>query len=58
MYEEEPKVHPKLLKLENVVLAPYIGSASIETRNRMAEMAAENVRAVLNNEESPNSVNA
>jgi glyoxylate reductase len=47
VYEEEPKVHPKLLELENVVLAPHIGSASIETRDKMATLAAENVRAVL-----------
>ncbi|MDP8949975.1 MAG: D-glycerate dehydrogenase, partial [Actinomycetota bacterium] len=33
VYEEEPKVHPKLLELENVVLAPHIGSASMETRD-------------------------
>jgi glyoxylate reductase len=51
VYEEEPNVHPKLLELENVVLAPHIGSASIETRNKMAELAAENVRAVLSGEE-------
>ena len=57
VYEEEPEVHPKLLELENVVLAPHIGSASIETRDKMAEMAAENLRAVLNGEEPPNSVN-
>jgi len=47
VYEEEPKVHPKLLELENVVLAPHIGSASIETRDRMAILAAENLVAVL-----------
>ena len=47
VYEEEPKVHPKLLELENVVLAPHIGSASMETRDRMATLAAENLRAVL-----------
>jgi glyoxylate reductase len=57
VYEEEPKVYPKLLELENVVLAPHIGSASIETRDKMAETAAENLRAVLNNEDPPNSVN-
>ncbi|CAN5893227.1 glyoxylate reductase [soil metagenome] len=57
VYEEEPKVHPKLLELENVVLAPHIGSASIETRDKMAEMAAENLRAVLNGEEPANPVN-
>ena len=47
VYEEEPEVHPKLLELENVVLAPHIGSASIETRDRMAALAAENLVAVL-----------
>ena len=47
VYEEEPKVHPGLLELENVVLAPHIGSGSIETRDKMAVLAAENIRAVL-----------
>jgi glyoxylate reductase len=47
VYEEEPRVHPKLLELENVVLAPHIGSASVETRDKMATLAAENLRAVL-----------
>jgi glyoxylate reductase len=51
VYEEEPKVHPKLLDLENAVLAPHIGSATVETRDRMAAMAAENLRAVLRGEE-------
>jgi glyoxylate reductase len=51
VYEEEPEVHPKLLELENVVLAPHIGSASIETRDRMAALAAENLRAVLQGEQ-------
>ena len=57
VYEEEPKVHPKLLELENVVLAPHIGSASIETRDKMAETAAEDLRAVLRGEEPKNPVN-
>lgn len=47
VYEEEPKVHPKLLDLDNVVLAPHVGSASVETRERMAALAAENIVAVL-----------
>ena len=50
VYEKEPEVHPKLLELENVVLAPHIGSASIETRDRMAVLAAENIVAVLSGE--------
>jgi glyoxylate reductase len=51
VYEEEPKVHPKLLELENVVLAPHIGSASMETRDKMATLAAENLAAVLRGEQ-------
>jgi glyoxylate reductase len=50
VYENEPEVHPKLLELENVVLAPHIGSASVETRDRMATLAAENLAAVLRGE--------
>lgn len=57
VYEEEPKVHPKLLELENVVLAPHIGSASIETRNKMAVTAGEDLRAVLRGEQPKNPVN-
>ena len=51
VYEEEPKVHPNLLELENAVLAPHIGSASVETRDKMAVLAAENLTAVLRGEE-------
>ena len=58
VYEEEPKVHPKLLELENVVLAPHIGSASIETRDKMATLAAENLRAVLRGEQPKTPVEA
>ena len=47
VYEREPVVHPDLLGLENVVLAPHLGSASIETRTAMADLAARNVIAVL-----------
>jgi glyoxylate reductase len=50
VYEEEPKVHPKLLELDNAVLAPHIGSASLETRDRMAALAAENLASVLRGE--------
>ena len=57
VYEEEPEVHPKLLELENVVLAPHIGSASIETRDKMAVLAAENLTAVLRGEKPKTPVN-
>jgi glyoxylate reductase len=58
VYEEEPKVHSRLLGLENVVLAPHIGSASMETRDRMATLAAENLRAVLSGEPAKTPVGA
>jgi glyoxylate reductase len=51
VYEEEPKVHPELLELENVVLAPHVGSATIDTRDKMATLAAENLAGVLRGEE-------
>lgn len=47
VYEHEPKVHPHLLPLNNVVLAAHLGSATRETRTAMAELAARNVIAVL-----------
>lgn len=47
VYEREPEVHPGLRKLQNVVLLPHIGSASLETRSKMSLKAAKNVLAVL-----------
>jgi glyoxylate reductase len=47
VFENEPAVHPDLLGLENVVLVPHLGSATIETRTAMATLAADNVVAVL-----------
>lgn len=57
VFEQEPKIHPKLLALPNVLLAPHIASASVETRTRMAMVAAENVVAVLSGQRPPNLVN-
>jgi len=58
VFEEEPIIHPELIKMkENVVLAPHIGSASIETRLRMAKMAAMNMVAALKGKRPPNVVN-
>jgi lactate dehydrogenase-like 2-hydroxyacid dehydrogenase len=51
VFEGEPEVAPRLLEAENVVLTPHIGSATIETRTAMAELAARNVVAVLSGEE-------
>jgi len=58
VFEEEPSVHPELINLkENVVLTPHIGSASIETRLRMAKMAARNMVQGLKGNLPPNLVN-
>jgi glyoxylate reductase len=47
VYENEPQVNPRLLQLKNVVLLPHIGSATEETRNAMARIAATNVLLFL-----------
>jgi glyoxylate reductase len=57
VYENEPDVHPELLKLDNVVLAPHIASASVRTRSRMSEMAARNVITGVRGGRPPNIVN-
>ncbi|HWQ56617.1 MAG TPA: D-glycerate dehydrogenase [Bryobacteraceae bacterium] len=57
VFEREPEVHPTLLKLENVVLVPHIGSASVDTRRKMSMMAVENAAAVLNGRRPPNLLN-
>jgi len=45
VYEEEPRVHPELLALENAVLLPHLGSATRETRTAMGMRVAENLEA-------------
>jgi len=57
VYENEPEVEKGLLGLDNVVLLPHLGSASFETRERMAEMAVENAKLALNGEVPINLVN-
>ena len=47
VFEGEPRVHPALLEVENVVLTPHIASASEATRRAMANLAAENLIAAL-----------
>lgn len=47
VYEREPRVEPRLLDLDNVVLSPHLGSATVETRTAMAELAARNAISVL-----------
>jgi glyoxylate reductase len=47
VYEDEPHVHPGLLTRDDVVLLPHVGSATVETRTAMADLAVDNVLAVL-----------
>jgi glyoxylate reductase len=56
VYEKEPLIHPGL-KRANVVLAPHLASASLETRTKMACMAAENVVALFKGQRPPNLLN-
>ena len=57
VFEQEPAVHPGLLNLPQAVLAPHIGSASIDTRRKMSMMAAENAVAALTGKRPPNLLN-
>jgi glyoxylate reductase len=57
VFEHEPDVHPGLRELENVVIVPHLGSATVETRTRMALLAAENLIAALEGRRPPTLVN-
>ncbi|MFZ0038207.1 MAG: D-glycerate dehydrogenase [Candidatus Acidiferrales bacterium] len=57
VYEREPQVLPALIPLKNVVLAPHLGSNSIETRTKMAVMAATNVADFFEGRRPPNALN-
>jgi glyoxylate reductase len=47
VFENEPDVHPGLIELDNAVIVPHLGSATVETRGAMADLAANNVAAML-----------
>jgi glyoxylate reductase len=57
VYEHEPQMAPGLTELDNVTLAPHIASASVETRTKMAVMAATNLVETLQGRKPPNIVN-
>jgi glyoxylate reductase len=57
VYEREPELAPGLVDLPNVTLLPHLGSATVETRGRMAELAALNAIAAVRGERAPHLVN-
>ena len=56
VFENEPAIEPALLKLDNIILTPHIASATEATRDKMAELAAENIISALSGKEPPNLV--
>jgi len=57
VFEHEPKVHPELKRLKNVVLTPHLGSATVEVREEMANIVVDNIEALLRGRRPPNIVN-
>jgi glyoxylate reductase len=57
VFEHEPKVHPELKKMPNVVLVPHLGSATVEVREQMANIVVDNILALLEGRRPPNCVN-
>ncbi len=57
VFEHEPDVHPKLLGLENAVVIPHLGSATVDTRDAMGHLAVDNVFAALDGERPPTLLN-
>jgi len=56
VFEFEPEITPDLKDLDNIILTPHIASATEETRNKMAEMAAQNIIEALEGRTPPNLV--
>ena len=57
VFEKEPDVHPDLLELENVVVIPHLGSATVDTRIAMGMLAAENLISALEGRKPPTLLN-
>ena len=58
VYEHEPRPHPELLKMNNVVCTPHVGSAIPELRESMANVVVDNILAILDGKQPPNCWNA
>jgi glyoxylate reductase len=57
VFEKEPEVHERLLDLDNAVVIPHLGSATVETRDAMGMLAVENVTAALEGRRPPTLLN-
>ena len=57
VFENEPKVHPALKTMKNVVIVPHLGSATVEVRDQMANIVVDNIEALLAGRRPPNIVN-
>ena len=57
VFEHEPEVAPALLKMPNVVTTPHLGSAVVEVRERMANIVADNILALVDGRPPPNCIN-
>lgn len=58
VYEHEPRPHPDLQKMDNVVCTPHVGSAIPELRESMANVVVDNILAILDGKQPPNCWNA
>jgi glyoxylate reductase len=57
VFEHEPKVHPELKRMKNVVIVPHLGSATVEVREEMANIVVDNILALREGKRPPNIVN-
>jgi glyoxylate reductase len=57
VFEKEPEIHPDLFELDNVVVIPHLGSATVETRDAMGFLAVDNLLAALEGRRPPTLVN-
>jgi glyoxylate reductase len=57
VFEKEPEVHPDLLRLDNAVIVPHLGSATVATRDAMGNLAADNLLAGLSGHRPPSLLN-
>jgi len=57
VYEHEPMVEPGLINLRNAVLTPHLGSAALDTRERIADIVVDNIIAVIEGRRPPNIFN-